>query len=173
MSDLQQRSSVSSGSGRCWVRMPTGESYGPADEATLLEWARQGRVPADAMLISENGDVPPMPVTRHPRLAQIVGAPPTVPGTLKAMDEGDATGGLIPYKNPAALIGYYTSIVSLVPVLALLLGPVAIVLGILGLKAKKQNPRVRGTAHCIVAIVLGGLTTLGNAGVLVALLLMP
>ncbi len=40
--------------------------------------------------------------------------------------EGDATGGLIPYKNPPALIGYYFGIFSLIPGLGLVLGAIGV-----------------------------------------------
>ena len=70
---------------------------------------------------------------------------------------GDTTGGLIPYKNKCALIGYYLGVFSiLIPVVG---GIASVVLGIMGLVAKKKNPAVRGTAHAIIAIVLGIVTT--------------
>jgi hypothetical protein len=85
--------------------------------------------------------------------------------------ESDATGGLIPYKNPRALIGYYMGVFSLIPCLGLVLGPVAIVLGILGLKFVKKHETAGGTAHAIVALVLGSLTTLGHlVGILLLVL---
>ena len=78
---------------------------------------------------------------------------PAVPGDKP----GDTTGGLIPYKNKCALIGYYLGVFSiLIPVAG---GIGSVVLGILGLIAKKRNPAVRGTAHAIIAIVLGIVTT--------------
>lgn len=71
--------------------------------------------------------------------------------------QGDATGGLIPYKNKCALIGYYLGVFSFfIPVIG---GIASVVLGIMGLMAKKKNPAVRGTAHAIIAIVLGIATT--------------
>jgi hypothetical protein len=70
-------------------------------------------------------------------------------------EEGDTTGGLIPYKNRPALIGYYCGFLGLLPVLGLVLGPAAVVLGIMGLARARANPRVHGTAHAVVAIILG------------------
>ncbi len=69
--------------------------------------------------------------------------------------------GLIPYKNPCALIGYYLGVFALIPCLGILLAPAALILGIFGLRARSQNPLRKGMAHAIVAIVLGGLITLG------------
>lgn len=73
--------------------------------------------------------------------------------------QGDHTGGVIPYKNPKALIAYYLGVFSLIPILGAPLALIAIVLGILGLRDKKANPIIRGTAHAWVGIVLGSLVT--------------
>lgn len=51
--------------------------------------------------------------------------------------QGDATGGLIPYKNPMALTGYYLSIFGLIPGLGIPLSLAAIVFGIIGLRRQK------------------------------------
>jgi len=77
-------------------------------------------------------------------------------------EDGDATGGLIPYKNGMALAGYYCGVVGLLPVLGLVLGVLAIVFGILGLKHKGCHPAHGGTAHAIVGIVLGAFGALYN-----------
>jgi hypothetical protein len=76
--------------------------------------------------------------------------------------QGDGTGGLIPYKNPMALLGYYVSVFGLIPCAGLILGPAAIVMGIMGLKYNKANPHTKGIAHAWVAIVLGSLELLGH-----------
>jgi hypothetical protein len=80
-------------------------------------------------------------------------------------DEYDASddGGistLIPYKNLRALFSYYAGIGALIPVLGLLLAPVAMILGILGLLYRRDHPEAKGTAHAIVGIVLGTLSLL-------------
>lgn len=74
--------------------------------------------------------------------------------------EGDATGGVIPYKNGMALGAYYCAIFSLIPCVGIPLGIVAVVLGIMGLKKYKENPRVHGAAHAWIGIILGSLTAL-------------
>ncbi len=76
--------------------------------------------------------------------------------------QGDATGGLIPYKNVTALLAYYCGVFALIPGIGLLLGPIGIVLGFLGLKHKKKHPESKGTGHAITGIVLGTLATIGN-----------
>lgn len=84
------------------------------------------------------------------------------PRSRSRRDEGDATGGVIPYKNPTALMSYYCGVFSLIPGLGLILGPIALVLAFLGFRAKSKNPQVKGTGHAIVGMVLGGLVTLGH-----------
>lgn len=74
--------------------------------------------------------------------------------------EGDATGGVIPYKNPRALIAYYLGIFSGLPIIGLPLGIAAFVLGVLGLKARKRNPAIKGSLHAMVGIGCGGFFTL-------------
>lgn len=103
---------------------------------------------------------------RDLRLAQMqgVGAPADRPATF--------ADHVIPARNPQALIGYYVGVFSLIPCLALLLGPAALILGVLGLKAQKANPNLPGKAHAITAIVLGSLTSLVNWGFLVFVLVM-
>jgi hypothetical protein len=78
----------------------------------------------------------------------------------------EAVSTIIPYKNPKALIAYYLGIFGLIPCLGLILGPAAIVLGIMGLRYKATHPQAKGTAHAIVGIVLGSIETLANLGVI-------
>jgi hypothetical protein len=74
-------------------------------------------------------------------------------------EEGDGTGGLIPFKNPKALTAYYVGVFNLIlciiPVLGLIGGIVAIVLGKQGLTYAKKHPRTAGQAHAVVGILLG------------------
>ncbi len=81
-----------------------------------------------------------------------------------ADDGGVST--LIPYKNPKALTAYYLGVFSLIPCAGALLGPAALILGILGLRYVKANPTAKGTGHAIAGVVLGSLTTLGNWGLI-------
>ena len=83
----------------------------------------------------------------------------------------DAVATVIPYKNPKALIGYYLAVFSLIPCAGLLLGPAAVILGVLGLRERNKKPQMRGTAHAIVAIVLGGITGLGNLAAVVIMII--
>lgn len=154
---------------RYTVKLRTGEEFGPVEEDVLVRWASEGRVPADALLVDESGTE--SPADAHERLRVILQAPPTRPGPIVTPEVGGTLSGIFPYRNPPALIGYYISVASLIPIFALALGPIAVILGVVGLRKHKADPSVKGTAHAIVAIVLGSLTTLGNGVVLVLLLL--
>jgi hypothetical protein len=68
---------------------------------------------------------------------------------------GGAMSHVVPYKNPFALAGYYCGFGALLPVLGVLLGPVAVVLGIIGFVKARQNPQAHGTGHAVTAIILG------------------
>src|SRR5262245_35885357 len=83
---------------------------------------------------------------------------------------GDATGGIIPYKNPAALIAYYLGIFSIIPFLGLFLGIPAVILGIIGLVQRRKHPVIRGAIHAWIGIVVGGLTSLFWIGLIVLMI---
>ncbi len=71
--------------------------------------------------------------------------------------EGDATGGLIPYKNSQALIAYYLGLFSLFPILGFFLAVPAVILGIRGLAARRRNPVIKGSVHAWIGIIMGGM----------------
>lgn len=99
-------------------------------------------------------------------LAQIPGI--RVPAELET---GDATGGLIPYKNPMALASYYTGIGALIPLLGIVAGIISIVLGIKGLKHYRAHPATRGVVHAWIGIILSSLSLLVHGLVVVALVM--
>jgi hypothetical protein len=82
----------------------------------------------------------------------------------------DTAATIIPYRNPRALAAYYCGVFALIPCLGAVLGPIALILGILGLRYVGANPTAKGTGHAIAGIVLGSLTLLGNWGVLLFML---
>jgi predicted permease len=61
---------------------------------------------------------------------------------------------MIPYKNGKALAAYYCGVFSFIPLLGCILGPIAIILGILGLAHAKKFPKSKGKGHAIAGIVL-------------------
>ena len=72
---------------------------------------------------------------------------------------------LIPYKNPMGLIAYYCGVFAVIPCAGLVLGPAALILGILGIRYRNKHPTAGGLGHAITGVVLGSLTTLANWGV--------
>lgn len=72
---------------------------------------------------------------------------------------------MVPYRNPLALLSYYFSVFSLLPVLALVLGPLAVLFGFIGLRRARNNPDSRGKGHAWFGILLGGLMALINWGI--------
>jgi hypothetical protein len=79
---------------------------------------------------------------------------------------GDSTGGLIPYKNPKALIAYYLGILSGLPLIGFPIGIAAFVLGIMGLSDRKKNPAIKGSVHAGIGIGCGLIFTLLWGGVI-------
>ncbi len=86
--------------------------------------------------------------------------PPIASYPSSHAQEGDATGGVIPYKNPSALAAYYLGLFSLLPCIGLLFAIPAFILGIMGLKARKRNPAIKGSVHAWIGIVMGGLMSI-------------
>jgi hypothetical protein len=75
-------------------------------------------------------------------------------------EQGDGTGGVIPYKNPPALFAYYTGLFSFIPIIGFFLAVPAFVLGIMGLRARKRNPAIKGSIHAWIGIIMGGFFTI-------------
>lgn len=92
-----------------------------------------------------------------------------MPSSSAKASGGDGTGGLIPYKNPKALIAYYTGL-FLSPLCFVGLGIVPLIFGILGLRDRNKNPVIKGSVHAWVGIVLGGISVLCTVTLVIVLL---
>jgi len=92
------------------------------------------------------------------------------PDQLEPLEQGDGTGGIIPYKNGHALIAYYLGVFSIIPCLGLLLAIPALILGIIGLKKRKANPLIKGSVHAWVGIIMGGIFTVVWGGLVVMMI---
>lgn len=68
--------------------------------------------------------------------------------------------GLIPTRNPSALIAYYLGVFSVLPCIGFFLAVPALILGIRGLAYVRRYPQVRGVVHAWIGIVLGAIFTL-------------
>ena len=109
--------------------------------------------------------------TGEPPRATPPAPPPTpVPGPTP-VPEGDATGGLIPYKNAPALTAYYLGVFSLLPCVGIPLGIAAVILGVLGLRRAARHPEVKGKVHAWVGIIVGGLFAAAYLAALVIFIL--
>ena len=93
--------------------------------------------------------------------AVLAADPYSAPGTEPPAPGSDPNyGGVIPYKNPKALIAYYLGLFSLLPVIGFFLGIAALILGILGLRDRSRRPEIKGHVHAGIGIGCGTLTTL-------------
>ena len=82
-------------------------------------------------------------------------APPPRREKHRKSSGGEGFATIVPFRNGPALAAYYCGVFGLIPVLGFILGPIAFILGIIGLVKKKKNPQVHGTGHAIAGIVLG------------------
>jgi len=143
---------------------------GPSPLEELAAQLSQGSLPANTQVCARDsktwqpisavvqaGGTPPPP-------------PPPVSGPPPIPEKGDATGGLIPYKNPHALVGYYLGIFGLMPFIGILLAIPAFILGIIGLKKRKLHPVIKGAVHAWIGIIFGAISIAYHALIAVALL---
>ena len=77
--------------------------------------------------------------------------------------ESEIFGSFTPWKNPTAVYAYGVGLAALTPVLGVVLGPLAVVLGLIGLIYRRLRPKVHGTNFAVAAIILGTLNTGLNA----------
>lgn len=134
-----------------WYVEREGKRHGPYTDGDLKRLAIDGRIqPTDHVWKNgmqewrSAGDVRGL----------FTGPPQDVAGPPKV--EGDGTGGIIPYKNPKALIAYYTGL-FLSPCC---MGFIPLIFGILALQDRAKNPQIKGAVHAYIGIVLGGISTL-------------
>lgn len=124
----------------------------------------QKPVPAASQVCPSCG----LQVSHNPYAAvQATQAPPQY---TPVHQEGDGTGGVIPYKNPKALIAYYLGIISGLPLIGFPFAVAAFILGILGLRDRKKNPVIKGSAHAWIGIGCGGLFAVLWGGAAIALI---
>ena len=88
---------------------------------------------------------------------------PAPPKTGQAMDH------VIPTRNQPALLGYYYAIFGLLPIVGLVLAPVAICYGLIGLDRGNRLPRNIGYGHALFAVVAGIIGAIVSYSCMVAL----
>ena len=139
---------------------------GPHPQEELAARVAQGSLPSTAQ-VCPAGSKTWQPIASIVQPGMAPPPPPPLPQT------GDSTGGIIPYKNPPALVAYYLGIFGLIPVIGLLLAVAAFILGFIGLSKRKKNPIIKGAAHAWVGIVLGFFSIAYHSFFIVALVMAP
>ena len=87
------------------------------------------------------------------------------PARRRKNDRSEVPVSFLPDGNPNARRAYLCAVVGLIPGLGLLLGPPAIVFGILGRRAALRDEFRRGLGHAYVSRVLGAVEIIfGAAG---------
>jgi hypothetical protein len=81
-------------------------------------------------------------------------------GKLVARPRGEAGGEPVLGDNPTARAAYHCSLFALIPLLGLVLGPVAVVLGVIAWRKEQRDPTPWGFLRAGAAIFLGGLIAL-------------
>lgn len=149
-----------------------GAQQGPFDIETLNRMVASGQIPVHGTLAWWPGQASWVQLAAVPGIRVAAAAAPQIstaapPPQPPAAPQGDATGGLIPYKNGPALAAYYLGILALVPLLGFLAGIASCILGVMGLRKRSREPHVKGSAHAVIGIVLGGLSILVHLAVLI------
>lgn len=80
---------------------------------------------------------------------------PAQPRRVPRPRHGDGVATIIPYRNGMALAAYYCGVFGLIPILGFVLGPLALIFGIIGFIKARKSPEAHGTGHAIAGIILG------------------
>ena len=132
---------------------PDGKESGPVELETLVQWAQSGALPVHAP-VRDLTTRASTTAGRMPELASLYQATDFSKAPGPAVQTGSKGSAMIPTGNPKALASYYFGVATLIPCLGLFTAPVALVLGIRGLKAYNENPAAFGKGHAITGIVL-------------------
>lgn len=144
-----------------------GKEYGPADLEDLRRWLAEGRVNAQTKA-RQTGAAEWQPLGSLPEFAGASAPPPALPPSSKP--GGELVRKIIPYHNVPALAGYYCAVFALIPFLGIILGLIAFVLGLIGLRCARQNPAAGGKVHAWIGIILGGLCGFGYLALVLVLI---
>ncbi len=138
------------------LRYINGQEYGPVPWEQLVQWRMDGRVPNDAFIVDIASGMT-QPVMAFPQLAALMPhslAPTPMLGPAPAVAPS-VTDHLIPMKNPPSLVAYYCGIFGIIPCFSVILGPIALIAGIIGLRLARE--RQVGFAHALTGVILGSL----------------
>jgi hypothetical protein len=144
--------------------------YGPVPAEVVRHWVNEGRANGRT-LVQASGSTEWRPLNSVVELALALPMPPPVPAE-PASSVPPSNSGLnkvIPYRNIPALAGYYCAVFALIPFVGILLGLLAMSLGIAGLRVARRNPAAGGKIHAWVGIVLGLLCATGYLALALAI----
>ena len=132
------------------MRCPACHAANPPDSRRCQSCGAMLPPPADLPVAGDEVDVLPADVVPAEE------ADPRRPAhPPHKAEDADIVSIFIPYRNPKALAAYYCGFFALIPGIGFVLGPLAIGLGILGVRYASANPNAKGAAHAITGIVLG------------------
>lgn len=135
------------------LRYANGQESGPASWEQLVQWRKDGRVPDDAMIV----DVATGMAQRVMDFSQLITLAPSSPSpSLTAVERANGMPisiHVIRRKNLPSLVAYYCGLFGIIPYFSLLLGPIALIAGIIGLG--KAGERKVGFKHALTGILLG------------------
>ena len=66
------------------------------------------------------------------------------------------------WNNPAAMYAYRCSLLAMIPVVGLVLGPVAAVWGLVAMRRYRANRKIKGFGQARVAMMVGATTLVSN-----------
>ena len=137
----------------------TGGQEGPFTIDQINQKVLEGAITIPTTMAWYEGAATWIPLNQVPGITQATSPVPPVPPAPPAPPaQGDATGGIIPYKNPHALVSYYLGIFGLFPALGFFLAIPAVIFGISGLRRYRENPIIKGKVHAWIGISLGWLS---------------
>jgi len=85
------------------------------------------------------------------------------PARRRKDDRSEVPVSFLPEGNPNARRAYLCAVIGLIPGLGLVLGPPAVLFGILGRQAALRDEQQRGLGHAYVSRLVGGVEFVCNA----------
>jgi hypothetical protein len=108
------------------------------------------------------------PPTQDPAQSPQNWTQPPQPG--RPISSPDPFASMIPSQNKSGLIAYYLGLFSILPIIGLPMGIVAVVQGVKGNRLAKEHPEVKGGTHAKVGIGCGLIGALFNLAIVLFIL---
>jgi hypothetical protein len=133
-----------------------GQEYETNSAEQIKQWIMEGRVERKTPILIEGAKDWNF-LEMVPEFAEAFQQqPPPVRPAAPKSESGGGLNAIIPYKNVRALLAYYFGVFSVIPMLGILLGLLAFVLGISALYFRRKNPAAGGVVHAWIGILVGG-----------------